>query len=94
METIKSLVALDPALNYAFLFKCYVGLSCLALFFAVLQFLFNVTSVTGFWIVPSPALLCLPFMAWRWRQQAAMEGGGSRSDGSSSGTGSESKKEK
>ena len=90
METLKSLVSLDPALNYAFLFKCYVGLSCLSLFFAALQFLFDVTSVTGFWIVPSPALLCLPFMAWRWRQQAALES----SSSSSSGPGGESKKEK
>ena len=69
--TIASYFALDPALNYKFLFQCYAFLSLVAVFFAVLQFHFGVTSVTGFWIVPSPSALCLPFLAWRWRQQSA-----------------------
>jgi hypothetical protein len=63
---------LDPSLNYGFLFKVYSALSLISLFFFVLQFQFNVDAVTGFWIVPSPTLLCLPFLAWRWRQQSLL----------------------
>jgi hypothetical protein len=73
MDRVASLFAYDPALNYRFLFQCYCALTLLSAFFAALQFGLDVTSVTGFWIVPAPSLLCLPFIAWRWRQQSALE---------------------
>jgi hypothetical protein len=75
MDRVASFFSFDPALNYRFLFQCYLGLTLLSAFFAALQFGLEVTSVTGFWIVPSPALPCLPFLAWRWRQQSALERG-------------------
>ena len=73
MERITALLSYDPSLNYRFLFLAYAALAALSAFFAVLQFALDVTSVTGFWIVPFPSLLCLPFLAWRWQQQSALE---------------------
>jgi hypothetical protein len=81
---MQTLIAYDSSLNYRFLFHCYVGLTLLSIFLAVLQFCFDVSSVTGFWIVPAPTVLCLPFLAWRWRQQSALESGSSSSSSSSS----------
>jgi hypothetical protein len=89
---MQALIAYDPSLNYKFLFQCYVGLTLLSIFFAILQFSFDVTSVTGFWIVPAPSVLCLPFLAWRWRQQSALESGSSSSSSEAGKADAETKK--
>jgi hypothetical protein len=61
----------NPSLNFAFLTGAYTFLGVLCLLFASLQFLYGVTQVSGFWIVPAPALLGLPYVAYLWRIQAA-----------------------
>ena len=61
----------NPSLSFAFLTGAYLFLGVLCLIFSSLQFLYGVTQVSGFWIVPAPALLGLPYVAFLWRIQAA-----------------------
>ena len=46
----------DPTLNYNFIAKVFAALSLVSLSFFIAQYYFNVTTVTGFWIVPAPTL--------------------------------------
>jgi hypothetical protein len=46
----------DPSLNYNFIAKVFAALSIVSLSFFIAQYYFNVTTVTGFWIVPAPTL--------------------------------------
>ena len=61
--------SMDPTLNYSFLLKVYIGLTLLSGLLCLLQFQFEVTSITGFWLVPAPCLFCLPFLYYRSVQQ-------------------------
>jgi len=56
---MKSLITPDPAISYGFLAAVYAVLTllALALWAAEKQW----TAVTGFWLVPAPALPCLMY---------------------------------
>jgi hypothetical protein len=65
----------DFGINYTFLFRVYLALALLSMALAVAQFYFRVASVTGFWLVPSPCILALPFLyAWSAQQRTVPPG--------------------
>ena len=63
----------DPALSWKFISLCYLFLACVSGLFAALQFVGEVSQVTGFWIVPFPSCVALPYALLLWRQQALLE---------------------
>jgi F0F1-type ATP synthase assembly protein I len=63
----------DPALSWKFISLCYLFLACVSGLFAALQFVGKVSQVTGFWIVPFPSCVALPYALLLWRQQSRLE---------------------
>ena len=61
----------DYGLNWVFIFRVYLVLALLCVALAAAQYQFHVTSVTGFWLVPAPTIIALPFAyVWAERQRA------------------------
>ena len=54
------------SLNHRFLAIVYAILSLVSVLFLVLEKRFSVEAITGFWIVPAPAVLALAVTLVQW----------------------------
>jgi len=59
----------DVSVNYKFLLYCYLLLSVLSLSLYLMQTYTSVEAIHGFWLIPAPAVLMIPFSLYMHMKQ-------------------------